>query len=345
MVLAAMRAVLRADASAQIGFGHLSRSLTLARGLRARGFETVIATRAPSEHVRAWIAREQCAVAVIEGDEIAASCAAAAGADLVVVDGYAFGPRLHDALRAPASVVCVLDDEARQAVHGDIVLNGNVHAERLVYDVPDGTELLLGPRFALVRDEFVVRRGAPEPDAHDGPPRILITMGGADPPDATSIALRALDDVTPADVRIVVGAANPRAERIARDAAARRRHHVEVLVDVNDMAGVIGWSDVVVTAAGSTCLEIACIGRAAVCLAIAGNQEPIAAELDRRGMALSAGTLDGEPAARVAAAARALLADSARRRAMCEVQADVVDGLGKDRAAEALQAACARRRG
>jgi hypothetical protein len=227
-----MRAVVRADASATVGSGHLARSLTLAASLAAHGFAVDFATRSPSEHTRRWIERAGHRVLVIDGSEIPSTCGAAASAELVVVDGYAFGADLHAALRKPGRVVCVIDDLGDQPVAGDVVLNGNFFGERVAYDVQ---HRLLGPGFALVRDEFLPARATRESGAAKAgeraglPPRILATMGGADPARATELFLETLTRIVDAHVRIVVGGANPRAD-VIREVAARVPGHVRDVV-------------------------------------------------------------------------------------------------------------------
>jgi UDP-2,4-diacetamido-2,4,6-trideoxy-beta-L-altropyranose hydrolase len=338
-----MRAVLRVDASSAIGSGHLSRCLTLARGLAARGFEVEIATRAPSERVLAWIAREGHRAVPIDAatidEDVVATRRAAEGAALVVVDGYVFDAAYHDALRADGRVVCVLDDLAASRVGGDAVLNGNVYGEELSYDVRDGARLLVGPRFALVRDEFVAAR-APRVARKLDParrPRLLVTMGGADPTSETEKALAALEHVSAMDVRVIVGGANPRADAI-REAASRapRRHDVEVLVDVRTMGEQMVWCDVALAAAGSTCLELACVGVASVVVVVVDNQRLVGDGFGRRGLMTNLGAREAVDAETMGRAVEALVVDETRRRAMEEGQRAVVDGAGKDRAAEEL---------
>jgi UDP-2,4-diacetamido-2,4,6-trideoxy-beta-L-altropyranose hydrolase len=334
-----MKAVLRCDASPRIGSGHLSRCLTLARGLLAEGFVVEVATHAPSEHTRAWIAREGCSVVDAgAGSDVTA----AEGAALVVVDGYDFPPSFHEALRRDDRLVCVIDDLAAAPVRGDVVLNGNLYAEELVYDVPAGAVLLCGPRYALVREEFVAARAAREARAwSEEASRLLITMGGADPTRETEKALAALEHTlltSPLDVKVVVGAANPRSEAIRHLAAAQTKHRVEVLVDVRAMGALMEWCDVALSAAGGTCLELSCVGVAAAAVVVADNQRGVGGALRARGLMDVVGLDAGEAvdAAVLAGSVARLLADAPRRRAMELAQRACVDGAGRERAAARL---------
>lgn len=342
-----MKAVLRVDASAAIGNGHLARSLTLARGLLGHGFSVAVATQGPSAHARSWIEREGHVVIPLDvapgsPADVAATRAACEHAALVVVDGYVFDAGFHGALRGAKRVVAVIDDLAEARLGGDAVLNGNLYAEELAYDARPSTLMLVGPRYALVREEFVAARTARQlaPREPGQRPRLLVTMGGADPTAETEKALAALGALAPMDVRVVVGGANPRAAEIREAAGREGRHSVEVLVDVRDMGEQMVWCDVALTAAGSTCLELACVGVAAACVIVADNQRLVGDAFGKRGLMANLGRHEAVDAGAIAKAVAALLEDPARRRAMEAAQRAAVDGGGKDRAAASLAAAC-----
>lgn len=333
-----MRAIFRVDASPAIGLGHLSRCLTLARALARRGAAIDVAIRRPSDHARAWIEREGYQVVTIaDGDDDLAVTRRLAGAGaLVVVDGYSFAATYHEALRGDGRVVCVIDDLERP-LGGDLIVNGNLYAEELPYGA--GARLLLGPRYALVREEFVAARAARlARGATHGRPRLLVTMGGADPTRETEKAIGALARVSrPLDVRVIVGGANPRHDAVRAAAAhVSPRHTLDLHFDVRAMGEAMVWADVALTAAGSTCLELACVGVASVVIVVADNQRRVGEALVRHGLMPSLGWHATVDEAAVARALDDLLTDEPSRRAVEEAQRSLVDGLGASRVAAAL---------
>lgn len=329
-----MRATFRVDASAAIGSGHLARCLTLASALARNGIQASFAAHDPSEHTRRWIVEAGHTIVALPDLELETALRAAEGASLVVVDGYTFGPDLHDALRRSDRIVVAVDDVGLP-VRADAVLNGNFFGEEIEY--PGVRHRLQGPAFALVRAEFAEAhvQGLQRAPVGDRP-RLLLTMGGADPARATELFMDALESVRPCEVRVVVGGANPRVDTI-RDLAARRKtHDVRVLVDVARMSEQMAWCDLAIAAAGSTCLELACLGTPAVVVAVADNQIPVAREVARRGLMVSLGELHTVRAASIVSEVERLLDDPAGRAAMVERQRHAVDGHGARRVAERL---------
>src|SRR5205814_5201156 len=113
-------------------------------------------------------------------------------------------------------------------------------------------------------------------------------------------ALRELGREGPEAV-VGVGAANPHRHEIAATATDAAR----IQVNPADMAGLMGWADFALAAAGSTCWELCCIGLPALLLVLADNQAPLAAACDRAGVARDLGSQHRLTARSLAEALRA----------------------------------------
>lgn len=336
----ARHAIIRADASRQIGGGHLARCLTLADALRTVGMSAHFATA--SGECSTWIAARgfpssllTCAPGGGEDLRQTIEIARAERAALAIVDGYQFSTDFSKALHVQGLFTCCIDDLASQPFACDVVLNTNVHASSLAYEVAPECRLLLGPGYALVRDEFVAARGAREPVPAEVR-RVLVTMGAADPDRWTERVLRSLGHMpVGVEVQVVVGAVNVHGAAVRACAGTLApRHAVEVLEDVSDMAEPMLWCDMAITAGGTTCLELACIGVPAIAVAIAPNQSPGVAELTRQGLMI--GMASGPSEEDMAAAIRCVLGDAALRRSMVSRQRELVDGQGKHRAVQRI---------
>jgi UDP-2,4-diacetamido-2,4,6-trideoxy-beta-L-altropyranose hydrolase len=305
--------------------GHLERCLTLSAALARRGVEVTFAMHAPGDRARERVAVSGHALRVLENakDELAID------AGIIIVDGYGFDTAYQRALRGANRVVCVIDDLASAPIAADVVLNGNFYGAELAYDAP-GAKMLVGPSYALVREEIVFARHELTPRGAADPPRVFVTMGGADPTAETEKIIASLASLPPIEVRVAVGSANPRREEIER-AARASSHRVEVLFDVRDMGAQMAWCDVAVSAAGGTCLELACVGVAAVVMPVADNQRLVADAVARLGLMTTISSADA-----AGKAVSALLSNPEGRARIEESQRACVDGEGARRAAEAL---------
>lgn len=336
-----MRVLVRADGGAGIGLGHITRCLALAKQLRARGAELVFVTSPEDPAVLDKIKAAGCLVETLpkECAEDAAialllDVAAKKPTSLIVADSYRIELKHQRAIKAAGLKLLALDDFGSGRFAADFVLNPNLTARPGNYAAEASTRLLLGPRYALLRPEFL--RAAALPPEPSAAPRVLITMGGSDPAGLTREAWKCVDALGgDFSVDLLAGSAYPDVAALARDAAAAR-HPAGVHHDPADIAGLMRRATLAVTAAGSTCWELACLGVPAVLLVSADNQQGVADGLAASGFAISLGSARPFPAEGLSAAVASLLADSSRREAMASAGRALVDGGGADRVVEAV---------
>lgn len=253
-------------------------------------------------------------------------------ANWCVLDGYGFGPGLQAAIRREGRRLLVVDDLALlPRYHADMILNQNPSAPGLTYHADPGATLLLGPDYALLREEFLT---LPPRDARDRNRvrKVLVTMGGSDPDNITAFMLDALACVASPglEVAVVAGPANPHVESL-KHALERAPFAGRLAVDPPDLPARMAEADVAVTAGGSTCLELCALGVPLAVTLLAANQAPGTAALTEAGAAMFLGPAQGLSAAAVGAGLAALFADAPRRAAMSQAGRRLVDRRGADR--------------
>lgn len=334
----------RADASSRVGVGHVMRSLTLAAAVRARGhaavlhsadLHPVLAERARRLGVDVEAVRS-APRSVEDAIELAARPAAA-----VWIDGYEFDLAYMSALGGGGSLLAAIDDGCEGALHGvSLVLNPNPSATRARYADLHGVRLLLGLRFALIRDDVLQHRRRRLTPGHLR--RVVVSMGGADPQGLTprlvgALARRLGDDVA---VGATVGVDNLRHAEVRSAIAAAGSQCREVQPD--ELASALAGADLAVLAAGTTLWEAAALGVPVVSVVTADNQQGL---LDWRAGRCWTDVCDARLPGGVDEAverAVALGADPVRRHEMSRRGKRLVDGRGAARAAEALDRVLAR---
>jgi spore coat polysaccharide biosynthesis predicted glycosyltransferase SpsG len=229
----------------------------------------------------------------------------------------------------------MIDDLARGRFLADVVLNQNANVRPEAYAAAPHTRLLLGPRYALLRRAFVGRTAGGVSDR----PRVLLTMGGAD---ADNVTLRALAEADALAVDfaldVVLGPAFPHGDAV--EAAARRaRHPVTLHRAPSDLADLMAGATLALSAAGSTCWELAHLGVPAVLVVLADNQAGNAAGLEAAGFAISLGDAARLSGGALREALAAVLTDPGRRARMAAVGRRLVDGGGAERVAAEVMAA------
>ncbi|MEQ6890043.1 UDP-2,4-diacetamido-2,4,6-trideoxy-beta-L-altropyranose hydrolase [Halomonas sp. CS7] len=316
----------RADASLQIGSGHVMRCLTLAEALRKRGAECHFLCREHPGHALALLQARGFAVHRLPTGQPGAPAAAGQPSrtpqpahadwlgttweadaaqcikvvqrlapDWLVVDHYALDARWEVRVTPADCRLLVIDDLADREHHADLLLDQNLgrRVEDYAGLVPAHCRCLIGPRHALLRPEFARLRETSL--ARRRTPRLrelLITLGGVDKDNATTDVLSALSDCPlPDDCRItlVMGASAPWRDAVQAKAATLP-WPTEVVVNVTNMAEHMASANLAIGAAGSTSWERCCLGLPTLMVVLAENQQPIAEALDAAGVAVNLGT-------------------------------------------------------
>lgn len=322
-----------------MGTGHLLRCLALAQGLKDGGNEVIFLThcepgklieRVKGEGFKVYPLRES-------GDtEETGEILRDENPGWLVLDGYQFDAGYQKAVKEAGYRLLVIDDYAHlPQYHADIVLNQNFGAERYNYRAEPYTKLLLGTKYVLLRREFLkyknFKRIIPKVAK-----KVLVTLGGADPGNNTLDVLRAANGIDATlDVKVVIGAGNPHYTSI-KDEAEGSRHDIEILRDVGDMAPLMAWADVAVSAGGTTVWEVAFMGLPALLCIVAENQEGAVNAMADEGY-VTAGWINESSAAELGNLLEQLLYGKELREAIKEKGRQIVDGNGAKRVIEEMK--------
>jgi UDP-2,4-diacetamido-2,4,6-trideoxy-beta-L-altropyranose hydrolase len=331
--------VIRADASAQIGAGHLMRCLALAQAWKDTGGQVAFITACQSESLLQRLKEEGFDIHLLArpypdaGDwEYTKNILAAYPNAWVVLDGYHFDEVYQQQVKELGHQLLVIDDMAHlKHYYADIILNQNLHAEQLQYSCEPYTRLLLGTRYVLLRREFLAwkdcKREVPEVAR-----RVLVTFGGSDPENHTLKVIQALQrvDVPGLEATVVIGADNPHADEL--EAAARQsRIPIQLVHDAQNMPELMAWADVAVSSAGSTVWELLFLGTPTLALILADNQCYIAEQVVELGVGQRLGWARNISDKSLAKAITLLLKDFNLRAKISKDTRQIIDGLGSQR--------------
>jgi UDP-2,4-diacetamido-2,4,6-trideoxy-beta-L-altropyranose hydrolase len=252
-------------------------------------------------------------------------------ADWVVLDGYCFGTKFQQAIKDAGKRLLVVDDDGCAGRYvADLILNQNPCASPEMYASRNpGATLLLGARYALLRREFFAAR----PRTRTFPPQancVLMTLGGADPEHCTGYILDALTPIKELQMIAVVGPNNPRfieLEQLAR----RSRGQIAIQQNPPSMPELMSWANLAISAAGTTCWEMAFMGLPMILVAVADNQRLNARCLGELGVARNLGWWAELSSDRLRFELMQTLNDSALRASMSQKGLALVDDRGANR--------------
>jgi UDP-2,4-diacetamido-2,4,6-trideoxy-beta-L-altropyranose hydrolase len=287
--------------------------------IRGRGYQvTVLPGGDPvfgegegEDNYAAWLGVSQGEDAAQTGAvlrELGSAC------DWLIVDHYGIDAEWHRAIRPLVKRIMVIDDLANRNYQCDMLLDQNLYPDpegRYASLVEPGTRLLLGPRYALLREEFV--EAGRNQRLRDGKvKRILVFFGGCDPSNETAKALSALKLLGSDRFRVdvVVGTANPHRESIQQ--ICSNLPNVFFHCQVNNMAELMTAADLAIGGGGTTTWERCCLGLPTLTVIVADNQMPTTIDLANAGIIRNLGLSHEVDAARIVEAVKELIKDPRR---------------------------------
>jgi UDP-2,4-diacetamido-2,4,6-trideoxy-beta-L-altropyranose hydrolase len=290
-----MKIAFRIDASMQIGTGHFMRCLTLADGLKKQGAQIRFISRNLPTHLIDMLTKKGMKYLSLSLDDAQESVDELAHAswlgtsqaqdaqvtlqaladqtwDWIIVDHYALDERWERAVRGSCKKLMVIDDLADRQHDCDMLLDQNYYADmqtRYVSKVPTHCQLLLGPRYALLREEFRTLREKVKVRVGDVK-KILVFFGGVDADNYSSLAMQALAELnSKQQVDIVIGAQHPNREQIRQACIA---YGFICHIQTTRMAELMADADLAIGGGGTAIWERCCLGLPTLSLCVASNQ-------------------------------------------------------------------------
>ena len=289
-----MRAVFRCDATARIGFGHLSRCIAIAEALRLSRVSSTFAGLFDAA------AKDQIKVAGLDQVDLAGPVHTEAADSLlsdliaqetnsfIVVDSYDADEAYLSRLKALGSKIVVIDDfGALEKYPCDVVLNFTWEANLLGY--PEGPVLFLGPRYFPARRQFVELRRQSIERKRAGPVRnLLIAIGGADPKRIAGRLARILaSDQSDICLHVIAGDAADFPDRLAAFAPGSL-----VLPRQPDLSKQLLWADACISGGGLIKYESAFMGVPAAAISQNDGQAKETRSLSQGGLVFDLGLAD-----------------------------------------------------
>lgn len=323
-----MRVLVRLDDNPVIGRGHVVRTSALLALLKDAS-EVVVA--GDSSSLSGWFPG-----AILE--KVAANDFASIGMlaaehqpDLFLCDHPNAPAHIYDVVREGCDVPCVAIDDKGGHVGADLIVNGTVIEELQRYeDLRPNAQLLAGPAYTLVRDEF--RRNPWKP-----PQKRVLTIivgSGQRAADWAMVLASGGAEFSVDQVIMIVSGSFPAFAELQPRCAERSitlRHGLTAA----EMAAALAETTVALTTGGMIVYECVAAGVPAVVFPQEENLVEECAWLHEHGCVVSLGR-EGTSRGLVESACRGVLTNNAKQRALSEASRATIDGRGMLRVVQAI---------
>jgi len=285
--------IFRVDANSRIGFGHLTRCLALAKEINNQGGKIVFASCYPKV-VRKIVNNlnfdiinlKNCTpFSMQELDFLVSSLNKMKFPKAFIVDSYEVSPEYLKEIRKefPEILIIAIDDLGGKVYPVNILINGNLYAEKLDYVEQKklGTKLLLGPQFLILREEF--QKCLPR-KIRNQVEDILITFGGSNDAGLIERVLQILANMNLAKVKFHLVSGCGFSKRVKEEFMNYLNVIFYSTLSGREMRDLMKKADLAISAGGSTLYELAKCGVPTIAIPIADNQIMLTEEMEKCGI-------------------------------------------------------------
>jgi len=261
-----MKGFILTEGSRNIGFGHVTRCLSLYQAFEERrirlkffvnGDDSIVELIENTDYkIINWIREDELILKEMEG------------ADLAVIDSYLADKEFYENISRTVKVPVYIDDNKRVDYPRGIVVNGNIHATDLSYLTKEGVTYLLGTRYTPLRKEFWK---VPKKEIKDRVKSIMVTFGGDDIRNMTPKVLKLLSENYPeVEKKVIIGKGFCNIDEI--ESVADENTNFVYYPNAEQMKQVMLDSDIAISAGGQTLYELARVGVPTIAVVVAQNQ-------------------------------------------------------------------------
>ncbi|OEE76426.1 UDP-2,4-diacetamido-2,4,6-trideoxy-beta-L-altropyranose hydrolase [Vibrio genomosp. F6] len=293
-----MRVIFRTDASIWVGSGHVMRCLVLADALKKRGHSIsfaclslpgdmisyiedrgfpVINLNSPKEPCKpqhdadyeAWLQRPS-------SEDALDFIQVVSNADIVITDHYAISQTWQKLVRQAMGCFLVAIDDLVRDHDADLIVDQTLGRKPAEYS--GSARALVGSEYAILAPNFSSLRELAYTRKPPGlKPKVLVSMGGIDNPNATLQSLKILVGKVVAVFTVLLSPRAPHYQQVKSWCASQ--DDVQHQDFEADMAGLMLKHDLAIGAPGTTSWERACLGLPSILVPLADNQKTICAQL------------------------------------------------------------------
>jgi len=271
--------LIRVDASATMGTGHVMRCIAFAQYCRSSQLKVLFILSQTTPMVVLKLQQSGFDHVFIKANPLSdGELSKMKGlieknqAKVIVFDGYQFTDHYLENFKNLNIFTVMIDDYQLAPEWIQLIINQNPWATHYLYK---NQYPYLGLEYLLLRDEF--REVSKQSIMTENiPPKVLLTLGGTDPNQMMEKILKALDQYSvPLLIRVLLGHYSAMEANLQAQ-VKNSSHQFEWVSSQQSAAQAMFDVDVAISSAGSTCWELAFLAKPILALIQADNQAQVA---------------------------------------------------------------------
>lgn len=261
----------------EIGYGHVYRCISLAKAIR-QIFKNLKIIFIINNEISKIIEENKFEYIISESFDFDFEILNEINSNLVIFDSYEANDLYLEQI-TKISKLLLFDDnnDLYDTKIADIILNGNIHAKDLSYNIETSTKYLLGLKYLVMREDYWDTNSIDNIKNNE----ILITTGGADSKNISPKIISSLKEINLVK-KIVIGPGY--ADETIDEIYKIKDKNTKIIMKPTSLINHIKNSKYVISAAGSTIYEILSLNRIPIIFSIAKNQNIAYKYLEKNGI-------------------------------------------------------------
>ena len=252
--------------------------------------------------------------------------------NLLLVDNYGLSEKWETTLKSIVDKIVVIDDFSNRSHNCNLFIDQNLHTskKKINKKIPKNCKKLLGPKYALLRKEFILSRKIVKKRSGKIN-RILISFGGSDEKNQTLKVIKKIVDEK-INVDVIVGEPNKNKTKIKK--ICSRMENFTYYQQPKNIAKIMKKADLAIGAGGIITWERCCLGLPSIVAIVSKNQEDATNAVSKKGCLINLGRVEQLTSEDYLNAIRNL--NSRKLIRMHKKCLELVDGKGTERVAKQI---------
>ena len=290
----------RADSGDTVGWGHTMRCFSLAKKFQEKNFKISFIVRKYPNNLSNFLEKEGFDIFYLNDKQYYWKSDAKqtqkiiqeiGDIDFLIMDNYKLNIKWEKFLKPHVKKLIVIDDMTLRNHECDLLLDQNYYENtKKLYSklIPKECRLLMGPKFALIRDEFYQKRQKLK-KRNGEINRILVSFGGSNPIDDIIKTINGIKGLKNNKIKVDLLIPNSNKYDMKIQKLFSKFVNITIHHKNFNMSELMNQSDLSIGAGGSSTWERCCLGLPSIVSIFAKNQVQLTEEMAKNGFVINLG--------------------------------------------------------